>query len=95
VFVQSDERRKLVSYATAGHSQKTRAVFPRKAETDSPEQLSTHFCGTIRLRSFDLDNSAIVVEAYRSSIAHLTAIDRRLMELALRSDKIFRQIEDR
>jgi hypothetical protein len=47
------------------------------------------------LRSVDLDDSAIVVEAYRSSIAHLTAIDRRLMELALRRDKIFRQIEDR
>jgi hypothetical protein len=30
----------------------------------------------------------IVVEAYRSSIAHLTAIDPRLMELALRRDKI-------
>jgi hypothetical protein len=45
-------------------------------------------------RSVDLDDSAIVVEAYRSSIAHLTAIDR-LMELALRRDKIFRQIEDR
>ena len=50
--------------------------------------------GTL-LRSVDLDESAIVVEAYRSSIPHLTAIDRRLMELALRRDKIFRQIEDR
>src|SRR5262249_43436065 len=42
------------------------------------------------LRSIDLDESAIVVEAYRSAIPHLTAIDRRLMELALRRDKIFR-----
>jgi hypothetical protein len=47
------------------------------------------------LHSIDLDESAIVVEAYRSSIAHQTGIDRRLMELALRRDKIFRQIEDR
>jgi hypothetical protein len=47
------------------------------------------------LRSIDLDESAIVIEAYRSSIAHQKAIDRRLMELALRRDKIFRQIEDR
>ena len=47
------------------------------------------------LRSIDLDESAIVVEAYRSAIPHLTAIDRRLMELALRRDKIFRQIDDR
>src|SRR5262249_3822842 len=52
------------------------------------KQVTTH------LHSIDLDDSASDVEAYRSSIAHLTAIDRRLMELALRRDKIFRQIED-
>ena len=45
--------------------------------------------------SVGLDESAIDVESYRSSIDYQTAIDRRLMELALRRDKIFRQIEDR
>jgi hypothetical protein len=48
-----------------------------------------------QLRSIDLDESAIDVEAYRSSIDDLTSIDRRLMELVHRRDKIFRQIEDR
>ena len=38
---------------------------------------------------------AIDVEAYRSALGDLALIDRRLMELALRRDKIFRQIEDR
>jgi hypothetical protein len=47
------------------------------------------------LRSVALDESAVEAEAYRSSIAHLMAIDRRLVELAVRRDKIFRQIEDR
>src|SRR5215467_1292939 len=40
VFVQSDDRRKLVAHAAAGYSRKTCAVFPPKAETDSPEQFS-------------------------------------------------------
>jgi hypothetical protein len=47
------------------------------------------------LRSIGLDESAVEAEAYRSSIADLMAIDRRLVELAVRRDKIFRQIEDR
>jgi hypothetical protein len=46
------------------------------------------------LRSHDLDESAIDVEAYRVSMGDLAEIDRRLSELAVRRDKIFRQIED-
>ena len=51
--------------------------------------------GITLLASVGPDESAIDVEADRSSIAYLTAIDRRLMELALRRNKMFRQIEDR
>ncbi len=47
------------------------------------------------LRSIGLDESAIDAEAYRLSIADFAAIDRRLMELALRRDKIVQQIENR
>jgi hypothetical protein len=47
------------------------------------------------LRSIGLDESAVEAESHRSSIAYLTAIDRRLVELAVRGDKIFQQIEDR
>ena len=47
------------------------------------------------LRSIDLDESAVEAEAYRLSILDLTAIDRRLAELAVRRDKIVQQIEDR
>jgi hypothetical protein len=46
------------------------------------------------LRSIRLDETAIEVEAYRLSLGDLAAIDRRLTELALRRDKVFRQIED-
>ena len=46
------------------------------------------------LGGIGLDQAAIEVEAYRLSMADLTAIERRLTELALRRDKIFRQIED-
>jgi hypothetical protein len=46
------------------------------------------------LGSVGLDESAIDVESYRSSIADFAAIDRRVMELAHRRDKIYRQIED-
>jgi len=43
----------------------------------------------VQLRNIDLDESAIDAEAYRSSIDDVTAIDRRLMELVHRRDKIF------
>ena len=46
------------------------------------------------LRSHDLDESVIDVEAYRVSMGDLAEIDRRLSELTARRDKIFRQIED-
>jgi hypothetical protein len=46
------------------------------------------------LRSIDLDESAVEVEAYRLSMHHLKDIDCRLMELAKRRDELFRQIED-
>jgi hypothetical protein len=46
------------------------------------------------LRGFGLDEAAIDVEAYRVLMADLAAIERRLTELALRRDKIIRQIED-
>jgi hypothetical protein len=46
------------------------------------------------LNIVDLDESAVDVEAYRLSMPHLMDIDRRLKELALRRDQIFRQIED-
>jgi hypothetical protein len=46
------------------------------------------------LASVGLDESAIDVESYRSSIADFATIDRRVTELAHRRDKIFRQIED-
>jgi hypothetical protein len=46
------------------------------------------------LRGIGLDEAAIDVEAYRVSMADLAAIERRLTELALRRDKIFRQIDD-
>ena len=46
------------------------------------------------LRSNDLDEFVINVEAYRLSMADLAEIDRRLSYLAVRRDKLFRQIED-
>jgi hypothetical protein len=46
------------------------------------------------LNNVDLDESAVDVEAYRLSMPHLMDLDRRLKELALRRDQIFRQIED-
>jgi len=46
------------------------------------------------LRSHDLDESVINVEAYRLSMADLAEIDCRLSYLAVRRDKLFRQIED-
>ena len=46
------------------------------------------------LRSHDLDESVIDVEAYRVAMGDLAEIDRRLSELTARRDKIFRQIED-
>jgi hypothetical protein len=46
------------------------------------------------LRSNDLDESVIDVEAYRVSMGDLADIDRRIAELVARRDKIFRQIED-
>lgn len=46
------------------------------------------------LRSHDLDESVIDVEAYRLSMADLAEIDRRLSYLAVRRDKLFCQIED-
>jgi hypothetical protein len=46
------------------------------------------------LRNFDLDESAVEVEAYRLSMQVLKQIDCRLMELAKRRDKLFQQIED-
>jgi hypothetical protein len=49
---------------------------------------------TTLLDSVGLDESAIDVESYRSSTADFAAIDRRLMKLAHRRDKIYRQIED-
>ena len=46
------------------------------------------------LRSHDLDKSVIDVEAYRVAMGDLAEIDRRLSYLAVRRDKLFRQIED-
>ena len=46
------------------------------------------------LLSVGLDELAIDAEAYRQSLGDLTVIERRLLELASRRDKIFRQIED-
>jgi hypothetical protein len=46
------------------------------------------------LLSNDLEESVIDVEAYRVSMGDLVEIDRRLSELVVRRDKIFRQIED-
>ena len=51
---------------------------------------ASHFA----VRDIGLDEAAIDVEAYRLSMADLAAIERRLTELALRRDKIFRQMED-
>ena len=46
------------------------------------------------LRSHNLDESVINVEAYRLSMGDLTEIDRRLSYLVVRRDKLFGQIDD-
>ena len=92
----------IVNSARRPAVQSLLAVLLSRTESDDIEDLAERFFTNKRerkkvgaiLRKFGLSEANIDAEAFRCSIAELAEINRRLVELGSRRDKILQQLED-
>lgn len=92
----------IVNSARRPAVQNLLGVLLSRTESDDIEDLAERFFTNKRerkkvgaiLRKFGLSEANIDAEAFRCSIAELAEINRRLVELGSRRDKILQHLED-